>query len=278
MVTRPPRPGSLYDFRMQEVAFEIKTLSAGEALHRRAQVAGYFYHVLGGEIEVRSTAPETFMATTRDTVVVGTMIEHSIVNASARPVELLIGAEPFEYLTWLPNERAINHHRGNSRHPLTRRLLLAMDLVVEEISDTNAPPDQLTLERTAELIIFYFFRMANPVTAELDPFPWSDKRLMATVSAMQTDPAHNWTIDQLAELAHMSRSAFCERFKQVLGESPMRMVAEIRLKLAARLMLEGQPLSIAALQSGYDSVEGFNRAFKRQFGITPGRWLREKTA
>lgn len=276
MVRTPPRPQSLYDFRMQEVSYEIATLEPGATLVRKAQVAGYFYHVLEGTIEARSNGLRTVTAGSRDTVVAAGFLAHALANTSAQPVRMLVGAEPYEYLAWLPAEPTLDCFRANSRHPLQRRLLLAMELVIEEISNPDVPPDQLTLERSAELIIFYFFRMRNPVVGSLDPYPWSDRRLMAAVSAMQRNPAREWTVAQLAAVANMSRSAFSERFRAVLGESPIRMLTEIRLKSGARRMLEGRAIVEAATCSGYGSEEAFNRAFKRHFGVTPGRWLRDK--
>jgi AraC-like DNA-binding protein len=116
--------------------------------------------------------------------------------------------------------------------------------------------------------------MANPIDGSLDPFPWSDPRLMAAIEAMNTDPARDWTVGQLASISNMSRSAFSERFRALVGDSPISTLTAIRLKLAARKMLEGESIYHAATKTGYGSEEAFNRAFKRQFNVTPGRWLR----
>ncbi|MEZ5557035.1 MAG: AraC family transcriptional regulator [Pseudomonadales bacterium] len=277
-----PRLYGLHDFRMEDVSYEIATLAPGQAWFRPPGVAGYFYHVLSGSIEVSRPGPRTGRlsetAGARDTVVVGGYMAHSVRNPADREAKMLIGSEPYEHLAWLGATAAIACHRAASGHPLMRRLLLAMDLVIEEIANPETTPDQLTLERTAELIIFYFFRMQNPVTGTLDPFPWSDPRLMRAIASMNEHPSRRWTVDQLAEVASMSRSAFSARFKAVLGETPMRLLAAIRLKLAARRMLEGSSIPDAASVAGYGTEEAFTRAFKRLFGTTPGRWLRERRA
>ena len=274
MPVKPPRPHSLYDFRMQDVSYEIVTLGAGENLPRRAGVAGYFYHVLKGSVQVTSADYGAIVAGCRDTIMVSGFIGHSVEQIGEKSTQLLIGSEPMEFLAWLGGAPVITCFRADSRNPMLPRLFLAMDLVVEEITHPEIKPDQLTLERTAELIVFYFFRMGNPVTGELDPYPWSDPRLMKAISAINEDPIRDWSVAELADIANMSRSAFSERFTNLIGWSPIKMLASIRLKLAARKMLEGESISKTAIACGYTSVEAFNRAFKREFSTTPGRWLR----
>jgi len=261
---------------MEDVSYELLTLAPGETLERQPGVAGYFYHVLTGGIEVSGVEHPPVSAGPRDTVAAGGSIAHMVKNRTAGNARMLVGSEPFEHLAWLGTDSMIRCYRADSGHPLMKRLLLAMDLVMEEIANPDTLPDQLTLERSAELIIFYFFRMNNPVTGALDPFPWSDPRLMRAIAAMNADPERAWTVDQLAEVARMSRSAFSARFRDLLGETPIRLLATIRLKLAARRMLEGRSLQAAATEAGYGTEESFNRAFKRHFGTTPGRWVRER--
>jgi AraC-like DNA-binding protein len=99
---------------------------------------------------------------------------------------------------------------------------------------------------------------------------------MRSIAAMNSDPDKKWTVDQLAKVASMSRSAYSARFRSVLGDTPMRVLTAIRLKRAARRMLEGCSLPEAASDVGYGTEEAFNRAFKRYFGTTPGRWLGER--
>lgn len=273
-MSNPPKPHSLHDFRMEGVRYELLTLAPGERIVRKALVAGYFYHVISGSVIGISEHQEAVSVGTRDTITLGGFMAHEVVNNSTHAAELLIGAEPYEVLSWLRQAPIVTAFRACSRNPFQKRLLLAMDLVIEEISNPETPADQPTLERTAELIIFYFFRMANPVDGRLAPFP-SDPRILDAIEAMNAEPSISWTVGQLAEIAHMSRSAFSDRFHALVGDSPIRTLATIRLKVAARKMLEGESIKSAAEQTGYGSEEAFNRAFKRQFNIPPGRWIRD---
>ena len=261
---------------MENVRYEIIALEPGRVLHRKAQVAAYFYHVMEGEISADDGTNEPVVARLRDTVIVSGLVGHRVANRTKRAARLLVGAEPLEYLTWIRVPAEVRCIRESDRHPLQSRLQLTMDLVVEEISDPAAPGDQLTLERLAELIVFYSIRMAVPDAGRLDEFPWNDRKLMAAVSAMTEDPSRDWTVEQLAALAHMSRSAFAARFKRYLGESQIRTLIRIRLKAAAAKLLQGTTIPQAAAHCGYGSEAAFNRAFGREFGVTPGRWKRSQ--
>ena len=64
-----------------------------------------------------------------------------------------------------------------------------------------------------------------------------------------------------------------ERFRQVLGRSPIRYLTEWRMHVAADL-LASTDLGVAqvARRVGYESEEAFSRAFKRNVGRSPSSW------
>jgi len=78
------------------------------------------------------------------------------------------------------------------------------------------------------------------------------------------------TLDDVAEVAGLSRHHMVRAFGQVTGRSVMRYVRARRLSEAARGLAGGAPdiLSVA-LEAGYGSHEAFTRAFRDQFGLTP---------
>ena len=85
--------------------------------------------------------------------------------------------------------------------------------------------------------------------------------------------AHPWTIADLADEVGISRSALVERFTRYLAEPPMAYLTRWRLTLAAR-SLEKTSRGVAEIAAdvGYESEAAFNRAFKREFGLPPGRY------
>lgn len=88
---------------------------------------------------------------------------------------------------------------------------------------------------------------------------------------------HRWAAEELAREIGMSRSAFAERFTRIMGESPMRYLAQQRLQAAAqRLKESNDSLARVAFEVGYESEAAFNRAFKREFGVPPATWRKEQ--
>ena len=83
----------------------------------------------------------------------------------------------------------------------------------------------------------------------------------------------SWTVDVLAQEAGMSRSAFCDRFTELLQQSPMRYVTSWRMNRAAYLLRSSEDkIAAVAARVGYESEGAFCRAFKRGLGLSPGAY------
>jgi AraC-like DNA-binding protein len=89
-------------------------------------------------------------------------------------------------------------------------------------------------------------------------------------------PTEAWTAESLAHEVGMSRSAFAEHFSSLVGQPPMQYLAMWRMHMAAQQLREGRSsVAQVAFGIGYDSEAAFSRAFKRQFGTSPGTWRRQ---
>ncbi len=105
-----------------------------------------------------------------------------------------------------------------------------------------------------------------------------DRFVGRALSIMHAQPAHAWTVDELARKVGLSRSALAQRFTELLDQPPMQYLARWRLQLAAQELLNGNKSLVAvAAQVGYDSEAAFNRAFKREFGMPPAGWRKKRS-
>jgi AraC-like DNA-binding protein len=87
------------------------------------------------------------------------------------------------------------------------------------------------------------------------------------------NPLREWTVDALSRAAATSRSVLGERFRELLGQSPIHYLAEWRMQLAANLLVATDlRLSAVAEQTGYGSEAAFSRAFHRHVGKSPAQW------
>ena len=77
----------------------------------------------------------------------------------------------------------------------------------------------------------------------------------------------------LARIACFSLHHFHRVFRVLVGESVMEYTRRLGLEQAAvRLKFDAEPVTGIALRSGYDSHEGFTRAFTARFGVPPSEF------
>lgn len=99
----------------------------------------------------------------------------------------------------------------------------------------------------------------------------ADPRLGRALLAIHRQPGEPWTLNDLAERAGMSRTAFAVGFTEVIGVTPMAYLAGYRMQEARRLFSDPRnSVSRVAAQLGYDTEAAFRRAFKRITGENPG--------
>lgn len=97
----------------------------------------------------------------------------------------------------------------------------------------------------------------------------SELRLGRALRAIHAEPQRAWTVQALATLAGMSRSAFAERFTTAVGQAPLQYAQHWKLTLAHDMLAQGVLVTQAAGRSGYASEAAFSRAFKSHFGYSP---------
>jgi AraC-like DNA-binding protein len=98
------------------------------------------------------------------------------------------------------------------------------------------------------------------------------------LAAIHGDARDAWTVERLAREAGSSRSVFAERFAEMTGQPPMQYLALWRMQLAARQLVDGEPVAAVADAVGYESEAAFSRAFKKIVGQSPAAWRASKLA
>jgi AraC-like DNA-binding protein len=101
-------------------------------------------------------------------------------------------------------------------------------------------------------------------------------RLRALLDAVLDEPNRN--LDDMAGAAHASRFHFARQVSAAAGEAPAALRRRVLLERAAWQLRDGASVLGAAIAAGYDSAEGFSRAYARAFGHPPsehaaGHWL-----
>ncbi len=115
------------------------------------------------------------------------------------------------------------------------------------------------------------------------PLPWlaalADRRLAAAMAALLEHPSEPFTVEGLARIAGMSRSAFAAQFAAIFGQSPMRLLKEVRLRRAGELLVTTTlPVEAVARNVGFAGRSNFSRAFRQLFGADPSAFRASSSA
>ena len=128
------------------------------------------------------------------------------------------------------------------------------------------------LDRLLDLLLIAVLRahFARRPTRPAGTAPYADPIVGPALKALHDDPAHPWTVAELARRAGVSRAALARRFNDLVGEPPMSFLTGWRIALAADLLLEpGATVGSVAPQVGYGSAFALSTAFKRLRGVSP---------
>ena len=149
-----------------------------------------------------------------------------------------------------------------------------LDLMLDEAFNQD-DGKQAALDRLCEIVIIRLLRhcISNGLAAGGTLAGLSDSRISKALQAVHVEPAHPWTLEEMAQTAGMSRARFAVHFKSLTGTTPAHYVASWRLMLAQKLMKKGLGLKHIAIDVGYGSSSALARAFSRNLGLTPMQWL-----
>lgn len=96
-------------------------------------------------------------------------------------------------------------------------------------------------------------------------------RIEQTLDFIETHHNEVISLDQLARLAHMSRSSYQRSFRKLMNTSPIDYLVNLRIREASSLLLCRPELNITeiAMQVGFSDSNYFSRMFRKIMGHTP---------
>jgi AraC-like DNA-binding protein len=285
-------------------AFESVPLQLADALHPGADRLILFHIVAHGSCWVAGADGARHWASEGDVIVLPYGDRHTIggvAEADAVPINTLLDPLPW---TDLPT---LCHGGGGESAELVCGYLYSEDPLFDPAMRALPPAFVVRLPDDAgagwvRASITYALEHAvpsnattNPITTRLPELvlievlrvhlasaPAADRGWLAALrdpvlapalSLLHNSPEHKWTVAELASGAAVSRSILDERFRLVLGRSPIRYLTEWRMHLAEELLTTTDlGVVMVARRVGYDSEEAFSRAFKRANGLSPSHW------
>ena len=139
--------------------------------------------------------------------------------------------------------------------------------------ERDVPGQEAVLDRLLDLLLITALR-AWFARAEAAAPAWytasADPVVGRAVALLHHNPAHPWTVAELASATGVSRATLARRFTDLVGEPPMAFLTGWRLALATDLLRDPDTtLGAVARQVGYGSPFALSTAYKRAHGVSP---------
>ena len=167
-------------------------------------------------------------------------------------------------------------HVKATREDVRPWLRLTVEHILAEL-DYGGPGAIEVVTRLTDILFIQAVRSYFEESVELTQCGWlgavHDAQIGRALALLHGQPDQPWTIASLAHRVAVSRSAFADKFTELVGEPPLRYLTRLRINAAARrLRSTGDKLRAVAAAAGYESVAAFTRAFRRHMKMTPGEY------
>lgn len=138
---------------------------------------------------------------------------------------------------------------------------------------------QPMLNALTDIFIIYILRhvLANNIIEHGLLAGLAHPQVSKVILAIQNAPEHQWGLEEMAELALMSRSKFAELFKRIVGQSPGDYVIDWRIVVAKSLLKQNKSVALVANAVGYENGSALARVFRKKLGMSPKQWLEQLT-
>ncbi|WP_250008079.1 AraC family transcriptional regulator [Actinoplanes sp. M2I2] len=240
-----------------------------------------FHVVVAGRYRLTGLEEPAVLLGPGDAVLFPHGTAHTLETATDGPTEILCGAyqldqaRPHPLIQDLPD--VVSLPARADRYPA---LQASIDLLRHELAE-QSPGQDAVLPALLDVLLVQLIRAWFTARAGLQDTGWcvalGDKAIARSLRAMHEDPAHPWTVESLGARADLSRAAFARRFTTLVGLPPLTYLTWWRLTTAAHLLqTTDAPLSAVAQRSGYGSAYAFANAFKREYGVSAGRYRHQR--
>lgn len=203
-------------------------------------------------------------------------IEHALVPMDSAGADLVCGAIDLGLTAHSPLNRVLP---AMMTIPIERlpAITASLQLLFNEVGHELAGR-QAAVDRLVQYVLIQLLRelgreegLSSGLLAGL-----SDDRLSRALTQMHQHPARPWTLQQLADLAIMSRARFAAHFLTLMGQTAMDYLTDWRMTLAQKCLLQGQSVKVVSANVGYQSTAAFIRVFNRRIGEPPAGWATKR--
>lgn len=159
------------------------------------------------------------------------------------------------------------------RIPLAQTAQLAAELE-KELAEQRPGFEAAARAKLTELLVFLSRAYTDTETTEAAAL----LRVGNVIGALENDFSRKWRIDELLNVAHMSRSNFMRVFRRATGQTPIDYLIRLRIQKAMELLTGSDlPVTEVALAIGFEDSNYFTRQFRKATGETPTAFRKTQT-
>jgi len=150
------------------------------------------------------------------------------------------------------------------------------NLIMKE-SGSDLIGNTVTVNKLAEILFIHAIRAHILQKKDKKGFftALKNPKLSIALQLIHNYPEKNWTLEKLSKEAGMSRTLFANKFKEIVGETPLSYLTRWRMLKAKQFLIESSvSISEVAEKVGYSSEAAFNRVFKKNVLKTPAVFRR----
>lgn len=150
----------------------------------------------------------------------------------------------------------------------------AQRLLSAELDYANTEPAKSILtDRLVDVMFYYILRQwvnNNHAPGASWVKAYHDPHVRRALVAMHENPAYTWRVAELAQKADLSRSAFAQRFKELLGDTPVNYLTRLRIQKSMELLVRtDESIERISETVGFGTGFALSKAFKRVTGQSP---------
>ncbi|MBN3968609.1 AraC family transcriptional regulator [Pseudomonas gregormendelii] len=163
--------------------------------------------------------------------------------------------------------------------PSVQAARVIFELILQECERPSAP-SSLLLERLSHLLFLYVLRQQIADNHELGGLVALARHpsFAPLLDQLIKQPQAAWSLDTMATVTGLSRSAFFKRFTDLAHQSPGQVLLALRIRHACQLLKSNHTVEAVCPAVGYQSISAFTRAFVKSVGMQPGAFRKKHQA
>ena len=133
---------------------------------------------------------------------------------------------------------------------------------------------QDTLERRINILRFFQILATSAPDRRAEALENLPEDVAAVLEYADGHLCEDLDVRRLARIGHVSVNTLERHFKESFGDSPVAAIRKKRLLASLMFLRSGESVTDAAQKSGFPDYSNYIQLFRKQFGMTPGKYKR----